>query len=696
MGDSVRDRLDAVEAAAFVGRRAELAQFEALLRDATPSRQVVFVHGPGGVGTSTLLRELQRRCRHHGQQHVFLDARRVEPTRVAVLDSIGAPLGVGGQQTLEALEDRAERLVVMIDTWQRLAPLEAWIRRQLVPSLSDQCILVLAGRSGPGPAWRTHPGLRSLVVDMALRNLPPDDSRDLLARLGVPADVTRDVLRFTHGHPLALALVGDVCAQGGGRVGVEDAALDAIPVLLERLASDATTPIQRAALEAASVVRVTSEPVLAAMLAIDDAHEQFAWLRGLACMEAERDGLRPHDVVRAALATDLHWRNPQRHAQLHARARHHLHERFEDAPVADQQAVLLDLLFLHRDNPVVAPFFDWDVTGPPSEDAQPADTGPILAAVQRHEGRDAAAIQEHWVRHPAASTTVVRGEEADVLGFVTSIELSAVDLADLAPDPVARAVAAHMEAESPLRPGEVALLFRSWMSLEDHQTVSTVQSAIFLHVARCYLTTPRLARSFFCAVDGDFWEPFSTNFDITRIPGVEFTEPPGLGVFEHDWRVRPPLEWLDLVATRETNRQPTPPPPTKGALVVLSEPDFRGAVRDALRDLHNRDGLARNPLLRSRVVVERCVDRGGPAEGVTVLGDLVRRAASALEPDPRRARGHRAVHHTWIEPAGTQEQVAEALDLPFSSYRRHLGEGLDNIVASLWQLELEPMAVGLG
>jgi len=40
------------------------------------------------------------------------------------------------------------------------------------------------------------------------------------------------------------------------------------------------------------------------------------------------------------------------------------------------------------------------------------------------------------------------------------------------------------------------------------------------------------------------------------------------------------------------------------------------------------------------------------------------------------------------QPAATQELAAELLDLPFSTYRRHLKEGIENLVDTLWSREL--------
>jgi hypothetical protein len=60
----------------------------------------------------------------------------------------------------------------------------------------------------------------------------------------------------------------------------------------------------------------------------------------------------------------------------------------------------------------------------------------------------------------------------------------------------------------------------------------------------------------------------------------------------------------------------------------------------------------------------------------------------ALQSSPKEVRLYKAVYHTYIQPAPTQEVAAELLDLPFSTYRRHLKDGLSRLVDLLWQWEL--------
>jgi hypothetical protein len=115
---------------------------------------------------------------------------------------------------------------------------------------------------------------------------------------------------------------------------------------------------------------------------------------------------------------------------------------------------------------------------------------------------------------------------------------------------------------------------------------------------------------------------------------------------------------------------------------------FAGAVRDALRTYAVEAALRRNPLLRSALVVRRAGGVGASAASrVAALRALLCEAAQTLVAAPRLARGYRALHQTYFQAAVTQEQAAEILDLPFSTYRRHLAEGIVELTRILWGQE---------
>jgi adenylylsulfate kinase-like enzyme len=73
------DRVAAGRRRGFVGRTAEIAEFTALIRAPDPAAAVLFVHGPAGVGKSTLLRRFLAACHDDGVAAQLIDARDVRP-----------------------------------------------------------------------------------------------------------------------------------------------------------------------------------------------------------------------------------------------------------------------------------------------------------------------------------------------------------------------------------------------------------------------------------------------------------------------------------------------------------------------------------------------------------------------------------------------------------------------------------------
>jgi hypothetical protein len=174
--------------------------------------------------------------------------------------------------------------------------------------------------------------------------------------------------------------------------------------------------------------------------------------------------------------------------------------------------------------------------------------------------------------------------------------------------------------------------------------------------------------------------------DINRSPEADFKMgDKRYGVFAHDWRAVPVAAWLELLGQRElnTNLKPEDLEAARPApLVVLSEPEFKDSVRDALRDFTRLSALQHSPLLRSRLLREHA------EASATALQRLLQEAANQLKANPKDEKTYRAVLRTYLEPAATQELAAELLDLPFSTYRRHLTSGVEKIIDSLWQREV--------
>src|SRR5579859_3584886 len=75
-------RLEQRDRDVFVGREPELELLERCL--AADATHVVFLHGPGGIGKSTLLREIARRARERGWDTFLVEGRELAPTPDAI------------------------------------------------------------------------------------------------------------------------------------------------------------------------------------------------------------------------------------------------------------------------------------------------------------------------------------------------------------------------------------------------------------------------------------------------------------------------------------------------------------------------------------------------------------------------------------------------------------------------------------
>lgn len=675
----------------FVGRDAERRFFRDALREDKPSFHVLYVHGVGGAGKTQLLQEFLIECRDAGLPAHYLDARDLEPSAASFMEALRRVVPVdAGADTLAFPE--AGRQVLLVDTFEVLEPLDRWFRTEFLPRLPAGLLVVVAARRPPSPEWRTEMGMPTLVRTVPLAGLTTDESADYLSLRQVPVDRHEAVIRFAHGHPLALALAADAFMQRPGLRFEAAEVPDLIGALLVRFLEVVPSALHRKALEAAALLRAVQEPLLAWMLEEDDVHDLFMWLRRLSFMGAGPHGLFPHDTVREALVADLQWRDPDRHAALHRRARKYYTRQLSHAQDHRFAAILSDYFFLYRDHALLRPFYhelqaQWG--NRPDRQGGGADASyhpAIIEMVRRHEGEASAELAAYWLRRQPESLQVFVDGAGDLAGFAMTLALHRVTPEDEARDPAVAAACNHLGAQAPMRAGEAATCFRFWMDREAYQGVSPVQSLFFVHTVHHYLTTPRLSYTYLTCAQPDFWEPLLGLADLHRVQEATFgVGGRSYGMFGHDWRVVPPLTWLDALSehgagfSRRTVREANDAPD----LIVLSRDEFIDAMKEVLQHFTRPDLLQDSILLRTKMV-----QRAG-AEGVRALQRLVREAAEAMEATPREAKFYRALYHTYLDPEPTQERAAEKLDLPFSTYRRHLRRGLDDLTDALWRRELE-------
>ena len=698
MPGTMAQRLAAQRRREFVGRMAEVAALRALL-EGTRDGAVLFLHGPGGIGKTTLLGRYADLGRELGRRVVRLDARELPPIASAYLSEIAAQCGVDAAEDPTEAVAAVAGVLLLIDTTERLASLDRWLREDLLPSLAADAVAVLAGRDPPSVAWRTDPGWHGLVQTIQLANLGRRDSEALLERRGVPSAHHEDALAFTRGHPLALALLADVTAQGG-EAAPPAALRGVVDTLLATLVETVPSPQHRRALEACAQVLTTTEPLLAELLAVGDAHEMFEWLRTLSFVETGPRGLYPHDIARDTLGAELRWRHPEQYAEIHRRAGAAYRRQFYRVPPALQQHVLVDYVFLHRDNPVLGPFVTGsaesalDLRSLAATPAVSEERDLVLEMVVRQEGAESARLAAHWMDRQPGSMLLVRGPEGEVFGLMGTVALDRVDDEDRSLDPAVDRVCALLEQRGGLAEGETAGYFRFWMQREGYQDLGPIQLFIALHFVRYYLATRGLAFSFVYYADPDQWAGICAYADLVRLPEADFSVGDrSYGVYGHDWRRTPPLAWLELLGERElTDGAVAPPPdprPPARPVRRLGDREFAAAVKAALTGLGRASGLRESPLLDAPLVASRVPADADVRARTEELRARIAAAAARLEASPRDRRAFRALHHTYLRPAPTQAAAAELLDLPTTTYRRHLALGISRVTELLRQEDLD-------
>lgn len=691
-GRTIGERLRTVRSARFVGRRAELDLFAQALADPSSGFTVLFVEGPPGIGKSTLLRMFAAMAAEQGRRVVSLDLREVEPSPDGVRLAVESAAPGAWQGEIVQAD------VLLLDTYELASGLDGWVRESLVPALPAHALVVIAGRLPPSPGWLADPGWRPLLRVVGLRNLRREDARELLAEEGVDGNDVQRVVDETYGHPLALCLYVDLLAQRrqrGAAPGPDGGLLDApdtVQALLDRFAEEVPSPAHRAALEVCAHVRYTTEDLLRAALDVTptDAATLFEWLRGLSFMEVSRQGLLPHDLARDLLDSDLRWRDPSAYEALHRRVRRHFIGQVRSDSAVDRHRAAVDLVFLHRSNVSMRPF--WDFTGLTQGYAdrfRPEDRDALREMVLHYEGPESASVLDHWLdRQPDAFAVMRLGADAAPRGFTALIRLHEATAEDLAADPGARAMWHHAQRQTAPAPGEAVVACRFLVDREVHQAPGSLTFGLTAaqHLQHM-LTRIERAKDFIGGialpdqVDAffEFIDFHAASAAAYELDGRTWT------VYCRDWHGLAVDAWFELVADRELGRPVEAPvaDPANAATMALSQPDFADAVRAALRDLHRVDRLRRNPLVRSRLV-----GRGSKRDPPAALAAVVREAVDALAGDPRHAKFHRALDRTYVRAAPTQERAAEVLDLPFSTYRRHLTRGIELVIASLWDQEL--------
>ncbi|MCU0451886.1 MAG: AAA family ATPase [Bernardetiaceae bacterium] len=673
----------------FTGRGKEVELFKSILAQPESSTYLLYLYGPGGQGKTTLLKELMAVAKEAQVACLRLDGRELTASPRDFERALRAGAGAAESDLFATLQGSGPRLVLLVDTYELLQPIDDWLRRDFLPQMPDNVLTVLCGRTPPSRNWTQDAAWQPLMKVVPIRNFAPAESREYLQKRNIPETAIAKILDFTHGHPLALSVVADLLDQQPAKDFNPADSPDTVKTLLESFLEDVPSPAHRQALEVCAMTSITTEALLQQVLEGEPAPDLFAWLQDLSFIDRNRLGVYPHDLAREAIAADLRWRNPDRNKWLHKR---YFIDQLDKAPPEQQRTLLYQLGYLHRHQAAVRQFLEWQEVANHWLDAyQPTDRPHLLAMTETHEGAAAAQALAYWLGHPATYTWVFRSGQTPCAGFMLRVNLNELPKDVPTDDPVIEQIRAYAAQHFGLRKDEVATVFRFWMAADTYQAVSRLQSSVFLTLVQYYLSTPGLAVHLLGCAHPQFWRQILTYADLAHLPALD-REQNGQphGFYYHDWRQVPPVAWLEILGQREVGEQVDGrPADAKPPLVVLSEDEFASSVYEALKDYHTEKRLRQNPLLRSRLVASAAQGDASPGALLAALRNCLAEATDALKDSPKHDKLHRLLYRTFFNPAGSQEQVADYLKLPFSTYRRYLKKAVALVTDTLWVLEIE-------
>ncbi|MEV6247477.1 hypothetical protein AB0M38_14910 [Streptomyces sp. NPDC051742] len=170
-------------------------------------------------------------------------------------------------------------------------------------------------------------------------------------------------------------------------------------------------------------------------------------------------------------------------------------------------------------------------------------------------------------------------------------------------DPVVAAAWEHVRAHEPLRANEFLAVARFTVHPKSYQRPSPATTLAQWRAMGEIFRADRLAWHFIVMRDDGYWNRHLTHCDMPPTPTAPVVGDHPYRLFGHDWRVQPVIPWLAartdaILAGTEGPTEEASDPAVRQVpeLVVLSQPEFDSAVRDALRALRRPDALAANPL----------------------------------------------------------------------------------------------------
>ncbi len=527
MAQRLQDRLNQQITRNFVGRAQEIAHLLQLLDE--QNTPVVFVHGIGGIGKSSLLEVFATHAQTLGAVVIRLDCRAVKPSPEGFLHELNAAIG-GDATDLEQIALRlsrlGERVILTFDTYEVFRMMDTWLRQVFIPALNDNIQIIFFGREAPVSAWHTTPGWHGMFQSILLGPLSNIEAEELLLQCGVSEMDMQRVTLFTHGHPLALKLAAATIKERPNLNLREVESQHVVRELTQLYMADVTDPVSRVTLEAASVVRRITRSLVGAMLPDIAPNDAYNRLQALPFVDSASDGLMIHDLVQQAIANHLHAADPERYHNYRRAAWHQLRSEFSAGSRANIWRYTADMAYLIDKPAIHEALFPSDTHLYAIEPATPADNEVIQTITLRHDGSERLDIIQQWWRLARNAFYVARERNGEVVGYYGLLPVQPANNHLRFDDPITGLYWQHLQS-NPIPELQSALLILNTLVGETGDAPSAVQGTLWLDIKRCYVENAH-ARRVYTTFLSKFWIPVLEQFGYqcfgsVTLDGKEYT-----------------------------------------------------------------------------------------------------------------------------------------------------------------------------
>jgi DNA-binding winged helix-turn-helix (wHTH) protein len=546
LGDRLRERA----ARRFVGREAELELLGAAVGRAPPEHALFFVHGPGGIGKSTLLEQL-RRMAEPGVDVVSVNGAELLPTPQGVIDGMGSALALA--QRLPTADDvrrawaERGRSVLLLDGFEALDPVQGWMRDTWLPGLPGDLTVVLAGRRAPDSRWSAHPLWGGAMQPVPLGMLGASACAELVAAHGTPAALCARLAKRSGGLPLAAVLLAAEVRRTGR---LPQALGDALVIALtHRCLEQSPSAQHREALLACALARCATRGLLVHLFGAPAGEGLFAWLAEQGYVSSSRDGLRLHDLMREAVLAEAGGCDRDRFRELRREVVRWLAARL--GPGRDAWDATLDFFYARRNAPGFRRYHDVDGRARTrTQIGVDADLNEVFAFAGEHlPGSEHAALRR-WVVHPAAEVVTIRADERSVCGVAVLLRLDALDDGDVLGDPVVAGLRAALGSAWSEPAGRTYSLFARHGFTEGHPEAPTPALTAMMASVNPHFADPALRLFALWGPIPRFLEAMYVELGFQRLPGAaRDLDAHRYEMIVRDWQAEPWGDWVRRVVT---------------------------------------------------------------------------------------------------------------------------------------------------